>query len=196
MRISRLIVVATLASAVTAHAQGWQPPSLKFPRGIVDYKASMINDGMLSKYGLHTRVVRPVLATPGYHCIELELSSPARNRNIKAVWTDREQYLRARRDWGGQVDPFEQWLLDREHGEIPPQRPPWHVPGWFSKADTWIHHQLDSLGVQVTGGVEQHRVGWNASCLLRVMTGEGGIYFKAGYAKPPGEASLDRKSVV
>ena len=27
MRISRLIVVATLASAVAAHAQGWQPPS-------------------------------------------------------------------------------------------------------------------------------------------------------------------------
>ncbi|MGH8034158.1 MAG: hypothetical protein ACREO9_02950, partial [Lysobacterales bacterium] len=163
---------------------------MKFPAGLVDYKATLINDGMMRKYGLKTRVVRVLQNWPDYNCIELELPDGASTKNIHAVWVDREQYLRSRNQWARSEDPIEQWLLDRERATTPRLRPPFNRPGWFASADHWIHFQLDKLGVQVTGSVQQFRVGWNASCLLWVPTSEGDVYFKAGYAKPPGEARM------
>jgi hypothetical protein len=157
---------------------------------MLDYKAPMIIDGMMRKYGLKTRVVRILENWPDYNCIELELPEHASTRKIQAVWVDREQYLKSRSGWAINKDPIERWLLEKERAETPVLRPPWAVPGWFSTADHWIHFQLDRLNLQVTGSVQQYRVGWNASCLLWVPTSEGTIYFKAGYAKPPGEAKI------
>jgi hypothetical protein len=152
-------------------------------------KAAMIIDGMMRKYGLNAGA-GPLISTPDYHCIELELPAKGGSKNIHAVWVDREQYLRARSAERSPEDPIEKWLVERERGKIPALRSPWQVPGWFRKADHWIQFQLDRLGMQPTGDVQQYRVGWNVSCLLRVPTSRGWVYFKAGYAKPPTEAKL------
>jgi hypothetical protein len=98
--------------------------------------------------------------------------------------------MRTRTPPGDTPDPFEAWLDEQESGTVPPLRAPFHKPGWFQKADHWIQFKLDSLGIQVTGSLEQFRVGWSSSCLLRIATNQGWIYFKAGYGPLPGEALL------
>lgn len=175
---------------VVSHEENWSPPVLMFPSGQIDFKASQINQGMLDKYGLHTRVLRPLVHQKHYHCIELELAVMKASRNLKAVWVDKAEYLRTRTEPDGQPDPFELWLEERESGQVPDNRAPHHQPGWFARADQWIQFQLDSLNIPVTGSVEQFRVGWSASCLLRVPTNQGWVYFKAGYQQTPAEPVL------
>lgn len=178
---------------VIKHEESWSPPVLLFPPGEVDFRSGQLNQGMLDKYGLNTRVLRPLMRLVNYHCIEMELASLKSTKNLQAVWVDREEYMRTRTPPGDVPDPFEIWLDEQESGEVHSLRAPFHKPGWFAKADHWIQFQLDSLGIQVTGSLEQFRVGWPSSCLLRIATNLGWIYFKAGYGEPPGEAILLRE---
>jgi hypothetical protein len=172
------------------HSDSWALPKLKMPQGRVDYKARLMTQRVKLKYGLDTRVVRPLVSTPLYHCFELELVSKGSSKNLQAVWVDREQYLQFRNKRMVDFDPFDDWLTEREKAVVPEFRPQWQIPGWTGKANHWIQFQLDKLSIQTTGTVQQFRVGWTASCLLRVLTSEGLVYFKAGYLKPPYEAAV------
>ncbi len=175
---------------VVKHEETWAPPVLMFAHGPIDFMANTINQGMLDKYGLRTRILRPILHLPHYHCVEMELAVTKPGKNIKAVWVDHAEYLRTRTPYVDVPDPFELWFAEQESGKVPKNRPPFHRAGWFDQADHWIHFQLDRLGILVTGSVEQYRQGWASSCLLRVPTNEGWIYFKAAYDAPPDEAVL------
>lgn len=175
---------------VVKHEESWAPPTLSFPQGPIEYKANMLHKGMLDKYGLSTRVLRPIVRLPNYHCIEMELASTQPSKKLKAVWVDQAEYARTRTPAGEMPDPFALWFAEQDAGKPPVRRPPFHQPGWFNHADHWIQFQMDSLGIQVTGSVEQYRQGWTSSCLLRVPTNQGWVYFKAGYEAAPGEAVL------
>jgi len=172
------------------HTTGWSVPTLKFPPGSTDFRAAMITQGMQHKYGLNTRVLRPRMKSAHYHCIELELASGGGNKKLDAVWVDRDQYHKFRSERDVTQDPFDEWLQERERGTVPALRPAWQIAGWFKQADHWIHFQAERLGLQITGGVQQFKVGWYQSCILRVPTSGGVLFFKAAYAKPPGEAAL------
>ena len=51
-------------------------------------------------------------------------------------------------------------------------------PDWFEQASTWIHAELESQGIRVTGPIEQaHLRHW--STVWRVPSDAGDIYFKA-----------------
>jgi len=173
---------------VVKHEESWSPPVLMFPSGLIDFQVSQINQGMQEKYGLKTRVLRPILHLPRHHYIEMELAAPESTKKLQAVWVDQGEYLRTRSPPGELPDAFEIWFRERESGKVPAKRAPFLLPGWFEQADHWIHFQLDRLGIQVTGSVEQFRQGWNTSCLLRVPTNQGWVYFKAGFEASPGEA--------
>jgi len=178
---------------VVKHDEIWSPPVLMFPPWPIDYMANTINQGMLAKYGLQTRVLRPLMHLPQYHCVEMELATTRSSKRLKAVWVDQAEYMRTRTPYGDVPDPFERWFQEQELDKVPENRPPFHRPGWFDQADHWIQFQLDRLGIQVTGSVEQFRQGWATSSLLRVPTNRGWIYFKASYNAPPGEAVLTDK---
>jgi hypothetical protein len=172
------------------HKTGWSVPTLKFPPGSIDLRVAMITQGMKEKYGLNTRVLRPRVKSSRYHCIELELASGGGNKKLDAVWVDRDQYHKFRSERDVPQDPFDEWLQERERAAVPALRPAWQIAGWFAQADHWIHFQAERLGLQVTGGVQQFKVGWYQSCVMRVPTSGGMLFFKAAYAKPPGEAAL------
>ncbi len=53
----------------------------------------------------------------------------------------------------------------------------WTQPGWFSQATTWLERQAAIRGWTIQA-VEQIR-SWEFSCVLRVLTDEGELYFKA-----------------
>ncbi|HUP28223.1 MAG TPA: hypothetical protein VM409_07295, partial [Chloroflexia bacterium] len=73
---------------------------------------------------------------------------------------------------------IEEHLAEVETGVIPPQRQPWAREGWLPGAEAWIRQELERLGIKVTGDVEQDKT-WSISCLLRVPTDQGTVYFKA-----------------
>lgn len=175
---------------VIKHQSGWMVPTLKFPPAAMDFRAGMISQGVQRKYGIATGVLRTLVNTPLYHCIELEVRKGSGSKNLKAVWFDREQYEKLRTAGDVSHDPFDQWLREKEQGIVPDLRPAWEIPGWFQQADHWIHFQADAIGLQVTGSVEQYKAGWNHSCLLSVSASEGKLFFKAACASPPGEAAL------
>ena len=175
---------------VIRHTGGWHPPTLKFPAGMSDYKAKVITDGMNQKYGLKVRVLRPLMTSPMYHCLELELLDSDGSKKLDAVWMDQNQYLKYRSAMYTSIDPIETWFEEKERGRIPDLRPAWFRPGWFGQADHWIQFQMDRLGLQATGSLEQVRLGSKSSCLLRIPANNGFLYFKASHPKPPAEAPL------
>ncbi len=61
---------------------------------------------------------------------------------------------------------------------VPAARTAWERPGWYRRAAEWISATLATLGYQQTGPVEQVKT-WFLSCVLRVPTDQGLVYFKA-----------------
>jgi hypothetical protein len=67
-------------------------------------------------------------------------------------------------------------VSDLRHPELPsPRRLPWTQPGWYSAACRWISEQAEGI---VAGTVEQITC-WEQSCVLRVSTQDGLLFFKA-----------------
>ena len=66
---------------------------------------------------------------------------------------------------------------------------PWTQPGWFERANAWVHAELERHGIAVGGPIEQpHSYPW--STVLRVPTGEGNVFFKAVSPVHPHEPAL------
>lgn len=57
-------------------------------------------------------------------------------------------------------------------------RVPWYEAGWMKKAGSWMVQQLARLDSAPIGPVEQV-YSWQRSCVLRLPTTHGGVYFKA-----------------
>jgi len=82
------------------------------------------------------------------------------------------------------------WFAEQESGEIPKLRPPWERRGWFEEAASWILSECARLGCAPSGAVEQVKAAWSLSCILRINTSAGTLYFKADFAKPPSEPGI------
>lgn len=72
----------------------------------------------------------------------------------------------------------EAWLRERETGAVPPERPPWAFDGWIDRAHRWITEQVAAHGWTLTGDIELGRK-WCITCMLKVPTDTGTLYFKA-----------------
>jgi hypothetical protein len=73
--------------------------------------------------------------------------------------------------------------LETGERSIPARRAPWAREGWLEGAREWIEAQLTARGRPVTGRIEQLRV-WCLSCLLRIPTADGAVFFKATAESP------------
>jgi hypothetical protein len=60
---------------------------------------------------------------------------------------------------------------------------PWAQPRWFERAERWLRASSASLGYQPTGPVDRVQV-WELSCVLRLPTARGDVYFKATADSP------------
>jgi hypothetical protein len=70
------------------------------------------------------------------------------------------------------------WLQERETGVVPPERPPWAFDGWLDRAHDWITSQVAAQGWTLTGEIELGRK-WCITCMFKVPTDAGTLYFKA-----------------
>ena len=178
---------------VIKHADGqWSPPLLRMPKGrSLMYNTANINRAMMKKYRLRTTILRIVVEAPNYALFEVEVHSSS-SQQMEAVWVGSEEYAQNRPPENAGDDPISLWLKERESGLIPGLRSPWMLPGWYKEAEQWFSSKLVELGIQATGSTQQFKGGVPSACLLRTATGNGHIFFKASYAKQPGEARLTR----
>ena len=68
----------------------------------------------------------------------------------------------------------------------------WNDPLWRKDAQNWIHAEAERESIQITGEIEQpHTYPW--STVLRVLTNEGTLFFKATAAETIYESALTQK---
>ena len=65
-----------------------------------------------------------------------------------------------------------------EPGPARDVRTPWARDGWLAEATEWIGESLAALGRPATDEIEEVR-SWCLSCVLRVSTADGAVFFKA-----------------
>lgn len=75
---------------------------------------------------------------------------------------------------------LESWFAEIDSNDIPKLRVPWAQIGWLELATAWIHSQLNLLGVSAIAPMQQVK-SQTRSCLLKVHTTDGDIYFKATF---------------
>ncbi len=78
---------------------------------------------------------------------------------------------------------IKEYLTEIESGRIPELRPPWARPGWFDTAVAWIETQLLELDYKQLAPVECIKSS-GISCILKVRTTSGNIYFKEASTLP------------
>jgi hypothetical protein len=74
------------------------------------------------------------------------------------------------------------FLSEINQNDLPAQRVPWAKTGWFEQATAWIHSQLSAQGINMTAPIEQVK-SQTRSCLLKVNTTVGDVYFKATFGQ-------------
>ncbi|WP_235006704.1 aminoglycoside phosphotransferase family protein [Calothrix rhizosoleniae] len=78
---------------------------------------------------------------------------------------------------------IEEYLREIESDNIPELRPPWSKVGWFDCATQWIEEQLLELNYKQLSPIKCIK-SWGISCILRVHTSAGNIYFKEASTLP------------
>lgn len=102
---------------------------------------------------------------------------------LGAEWAGRETLAELPLAEPGHREIVDRHLRELEQRSVPAQRVPWAREGWFEEATEWIEESLATRGRQPTGRIEQLRA-WCLSCLLRVPTADGAIFFKATVDSP------------
>ncbi|NQX60586.1 aminoglycoside phosphotransferase family protein [Paenibacillus qinlingensis] len=113
-----------------------------------------------------------------FELISLQSSMDDLKPNEK--WSGVEQLSGMQSDQYGIINEYS---LEAESEYVPKYRQPWEHSGWYSKATSWIEDSLQRLGFQLTEPPEQVKW-WSLSCVLRLITTHGIVYFKTNAKQP------------
>lgn len=119
----------------------------------------------------------------------LENHTPAWELPVGGAWFSREGVRDLRLAVPEHRAVLEAWFTEQADGSVPAKRVPWARPGWYAEACCWFKEQARGCGYTLSGPIEQMHVRvW--SCVLRVPTTTGDLYFKAAPASFAFEPAL------
>jgi phosphotransferase family enzyme len=75
------------------------------------------------------------------------------------------------------------WQHEQSSGIIAERRAPWAISGWHAEVERWIVSQILRLGRGAIQKIEPIK-SWSISCVLKVVTETGDLYFKASRDLP------------
>jgi hypothetical protein len=178
--------------------RGWTLPDLA--HGRPGLRASRdINASMEETFGLRTSVLRflthaddpmnPLdISVYAFENLDPGWVPPAGGRWVSSVELD-----------GIEVTPpelreyFREWFDAAEgRAPLPEGLPSWMRSGWHDQVSGWILSQLDGLGRRPAGRITKEK-GWGISCLMRVPTDRGDLYYKASPNYFPHEPEITRR---
>jgi hypothetical protein len=102
---------------------------------------------------------------------------------VDGLWVGRPELAALALDKSRHRPLIEGVLLEAESGQIPPLRAPWARQDWYAQAEGWIEAQVSRLGATMTGPMELAR-SWSISCVMRIPTTRGDLYFKTAARLP------------
>ncbi|HYN89783.1 MAG TPA: aminoglycoside phosphotransferase family protein [Ardenticatenaceae bacterium] len=164
-------------------AAGWELPRFERDGRIYPPHVAEFNRTMWTEWKIRTTVVRCVdqhldrEAHRQQAVYLLENHSPQWEPPQGGRWVDRASLHALPLARPEHDSLIETCLRELESGSIPEIRPPWAHPGWFAEAVAWTEGELGRLGYTLAEPVEQFKT-WGISCILRVHTTRGDVYFK------------------
>jgi len=75
------------------------------------------------------------------------------------------------------------WQSVFRSGVTPKRRAPWALPGWHAEMEVWVVEQLSKLERGALISIEPLKT-WSISCVFKVITESGILYFKASRDLP------------
>jgi hypothetical protein len=162
---------------------GWTLPH--FTPAVTDFRqVRHINEHMRVQYGLESVVHRcvahrydPVRAAP-YRVYVLKNRRATTHLPRGGQWYGAAELDRVPLAIPDHRALMRRWLHASTADTVSALQAPWVHPGWFDDAAAWIQAQLAQLRIKVLGPMVQERV-WALSCVMRLATSIGDVYFKA-----------------
>jgi hypothetical protein len=169
--------------------EGWTLPTVEHADGWFAHEAVAVARRLSDRLGIHLVALREA-ENAGLHLCELENLTSAWSPGSGWRWVDRAAAAAVHLKPPGLRAPLLAWFRQASRRRLPAARSPWEKKGWYDGAVAWIEEQLTRLAYTPTGPVEQVKTAWSCSCILRVPTTAGDLYFKATYARPPAEVAV------
>jgi hypothetical protein len=162
---------------------GWTLPH--FTPAVTDFRrVRHINEHMSAQYALESVVQRcvahrydPVSASP-YRVYVLKNRRATPHLPWGAQWYSAADLDRVHLAMPEHRALMRRWLQASTAEAVLALQAPWVKQGWFDDATAWIQAQLAQRHIQAVGPIVQERV-WALSCVMRVATSIGEVYFKA-----------------
>jgi hypothetical protein len=96
---------------------------------------------------------------------------------MNAHWQPLEKVLQSMGHHAALREGLIQWQSEATSGLIPERRAPWALPGWHAQAENWIADQVSDVGRGTIHEIQPIK-SWSISCVLKIMTESGNLYFK------------------
>jgi hypothetical protein len=169
--------------------EGWTLPVVEHRDDWFAHEACVVARDLGRRLGIHLTALRE-MHQAGVRLCELENHDDDWRLPGAAQWVNERQSRGLRLVPPGQRVLLRTWFQQELRRRPPVTRAPWERRGWYAEALAWIREQLAGLRLKPAGPVEQFKTAWACSCILRVPTTTGDLYFKAVYARPPREAAV------
>src|SRR5258708_32431388 len=148
-------------------------------------EAPAINQAMREQLGLDVTLLRAVYdryqddERKEQHIVyALDNHSPAWKQPEDGAWISAEELQDLPMVVPEHRAVLEKWFAETSEEQQASERVPWACRGWYAGATAWIQEQLRVYGYDLRAPIEQIHVRvW--SCVLRVPTMTGDLYFKA-----------------
>lgn len=168
---------------IVADQDGWSLPRWQTTTQHFWQTTNYVNTTMEALFGVAVTTLRCVsllddaATRQSTRVYELELHSPAGALPPGGRWIDYQELAELRWSRSELRPVLETWFAEAA-ASVPAIRRPWARRGWFSSASSWIVSHGEQLGLERTAPIEQLR-SWERSCVLRIPTTGGDLYFKA-----------------
>jgi len=133
-----------------------------------------------AQYGLEVIMLRMLQLTGDFGTTGIEVVllmenlSPGNGLPADACWSDADGLAQISSSFVRKA--VESWF--QEPSDIPPQRAPWAIKGWFAETRRWVEDQVVAAGMEVSGPLRQRRV-WSITAMLIQPTKQGALFLKA-----------------
>ncbi len=171
--------------------EGWRLPSVRAEGNLWFSDTLQVSEKLRQELGLDFAFTllrnashrEDDVARLGQDFLVLEVHSPLLSPPLGGSWISSQEILELALALPEERSLLLTYFSELTEQAIPAQRAPWARVGWFQVARAWMEAELVRLGYEQSGAVEQVR-NWCLSCVLRVPTQSGMIYYKAAADLP------------
>jgi hypothetical protein len=167
---------------------GYSLPCTSICDGWVPTKVGSISQQLSKQLSEQATVLRFMSSRHGLLC-EVEISHLPRTSALGFRWVEVNTRTGAYLVRPVQKQALRKWIQENK-AKMSRFLAPWEKPGWKVHAQSWILAQLTKAGYKYQLPIEQVKAGWSNSCILKVNTHAGNVFFKASPNRGAAESTV------